>query len=366
MKTLKSLPLWLLACLLAACSPQAAGPVIIPVSTPTGGPRPTPTASPFNSLPFVVPTPFPWASLDVTGQLIFPRGRQGIAKLDLASGTLTDLFRPPERTWTSTAAMSPDGTQLVMTYAPPPPEDQPQLGFTGLYLLPADGAGTPQPLLEPTQPFETYFWCVWAPDGRHIYYVRAVPVDTGEGRGYKFVIERITYPGGEPQVLVEHALWLAVSPDGAKISYVRIDPATSANDLYLANADGSDPVRLLAPGTFLAVDAPLFSPDGQSILFSATGDIPAPALTWLDDLLGVQVASAHSVPSDWWRVPVAGGQPVRLTELYTTGLSADFSPDDRHLAFLSAEGLFLMNPDGTVVLPILPYAGGFGTLDWIP
>jgi len=128
------------------------------------------------------------------------------------------------------------------------------------------------------------------------------------------------------------------------------------------------------------VDAPFFSPDGSFIYFSATGDGRlAPALVedplqgtarprewgWLDALFGAQTAFANGAPSDWWRIPAAGGQPQRLTRILDTGLSGAFSPDGGRIAFIALSGLYLMNPDGSGLTQLLNVAN-VGTVDWVP
>ncbi|MGH2525026.1 MAG: TolB family protein, partial [Anaerolineales bacterium] len=156
--------------------------------------------------------------------------------------------------------------------------------------------------------------------------------------------------------------------DGAKLAYVAFDPTSFANELRVANADGTNPVALLPAHTFEAVDAPLFSPDGSTLLFSAVGEGPPPALSWLDQLLGVRVASAaplaHNVPSDWWSIPATGGTPQRLTRLYETGLFGSFAPDGDYFAFLSLTGLYVMRPDGSGITSLLNLEA-FGTMEWI-
>jgi len=93
--------------------------------------------------------------------------------------------------------------------------------------------------------------------------------------------------------------------------------------------------------------------------------LPTPPLSWLDQLLGVQSAAAHSIPSDWWSVPVTGGQPERLTAIFDMGMYADIAPDGQRLIFVSATGLYVMNPDGSDLQRLLNIWSG-GTVDWAP
>jgi len=115
------------------------------------------------------------------------------------------------------------------------------------------------------------------------------------------------------------------------------------------------------------MDAPIFSPDGQSIIFSALSPQQSSAPTWIEKLLGIQVAQAHSVPSDWWSVPLSGGAATQLTRIRAAGLFASISPDKRYIASYSAGGLFVMNPDGTNLTMLIPDTGGIiGTVSWMP
>ncbi len=82
--------------------------------------------------------------------------------------------------------------------------------------------------------------------------------------------------------------------------------------------------------------------------------------------MGIEVVKAHNVPSDWWSVPVVGGVPARLTQLQTINLFASISPDKRHIASLSGEGIFVMNLDGSNVTHLLSDTGVLGTVNWIP
>ena len=112
---------------------------------------------------------------------------------------------------------------------------------------------------------------------------------------------------------------------------------------------------------------PVFSPDGSMLYFSAPvpGEVSG-GVSFFDRLLGIQVAMAHNVPSDWWRVPRAGGAVEQLTQLGETGLYGDFSPDGRHMAFVSSSGIYVMNPDGSDLEILVAGEGFFGSLDWVP
>jgi Tol biopolymer transport system component len=91
---------------------------------------------------------------------------------------------------------------------------------------------------------------------------------------------------------------------------------------------------------------------------------PAPASSWLERLFGVQVAYAHSVPSDWYQAPVSGGTPQPLTHLGDINLNGDLSPDGSQMAFISASGLYVMNIDGSNLV-LLSSDVVVGTVNWI-
>jgi hypothetical protein len=81
--------------------------------------------------------------------------------------------------------------------------------------------------------------------------------------------------------------------------------------------------------------------------------------------MGVQTAAAHNLPSDWWRVPVTGGEPVLVADIDDVGLHGTFSPDGQHIAYISSRGLFVMNPDGSNRQQYLSTTALNG-LSWVP
>ena len=85
----------------------------------------------------------------------------------------------------------------------------------------------------------------------------------------------------------------------------------------------------------------------------------------LERLFGIQVASAHTIPSDWYRVSISGGQVDRLTNLSDTGMYASVSPDKKWVAFISQTGLYVMRIDGTDLTQLSDLVAN-GTVDWVP
>lgn len=349
MKTILSLIFPLLALLLVACSVEITE--VTPVSA-------TPTRVPTTA------TPLSWTDRSLTGQLIFLKYegdmRQSLVKLDLSSGELTSLFDPPDQGRLSNAALSPDGTQIVMIYAPPA-LDRLGPGDTGLYLLPADGSQAPILLRQNKQ--EWFVTPTWSPDGKYIYYAHFVQRASLNVSDY--TIERMAYPGGQPEVVLENALWPRLSPDGSKLAYLSFDPANFNQMLKVAEADGTNPQLLIPADTFTVIDDHFFSPDGSTIVFSAPTEFTAVEPSWLEQLLGVQTASAHSFPSDWWRISTTGGEPERLTRISSIGLYGTFAPDGNHIGFIDLFGVYVMNPEGTEILRLLDQTAT-GMLQWQP
>jgi Tol biopolymer transport system component len=363
---LRTLFLLLSALLLAACAVEDARPTppeepVIPTEeSPTEAVKTAPVAEtvmPQEEMPTA-------ESSTLTGRLYYIgtiNQQQHLLTLDLASGEETSLMAVPRDAWLSEVAASPDGRRLLLAYAPSPEQNQAQFGFTALYVMPADASVEPELLVAQEDPSESFFNISWPLDDT-IYYAHFAPsIDELGGVLYAIQIERARLPNVEVEALVKDAAWPRLSNDGTRLAYV-----TEAGDLVLSAADGSSPESLLGPEEYAAVDAPLFSPDGSQLFYSAVDLQPAAALSPLDRLMGVKVAQAHSVPSDWWRLPVeASVQRERLTNIDKIGLYGDFDDSGRHLYFVAADGVYVMDPDGQDVtqlatIPTVP------TIDWTP
>ncbi len=291
-----------------------------------------------------------------------------LVQYDLANSATTPLFTPPAGGLLLSADVAPDGSQAMLAYAPPPPEGQIQFGYTGLYRFPLNGAAAPQLLVEKRLAEEIFFHPVWAADGR-VYYAHMGPEEATVPGGFFVVrLERLDVAAGETAVIVQDGIWPRVSSDGSRLTYAYSEPTSRGNELYVASPDGSDPLQLTTLDDFLAVDSPLFSPDGRTVYFSAvTEDTLVPQTSWFERLMGVRVALAHDIPSDWWRIPADGSGPAeRMTTIREIGLYGDFSPDGRYFAFISAAGLYIMEPDGQNLNKVLETAVVGGALAWIP
>jgi Tol biopolymer transport system component len=317
--------------------------------------------------------PVNWAHLNLTGRLIYLSSMEAgdeltssIQMLDLVTGEIATILSIPGA-WMYYATVSPDAKFLVMSYAPP--ERSNSSSSRSLYVVPLDGSTDPQALFAPPTPVDRYTQAEWSPDGKYIYYVHYNQDHQPAGQFFEdYDLWRMTHPGGEREKIVEHAFWPRLTPDSARLVYVTLDPATGKNELFVTTSDGSNPERVALSGSQMPeiIDAPIFAPDGQSILFSAPEPERAYQPNLFESLLGIQVVKAHSVPSDWWSVPLTGGVPTQLTNIQTINLFASISPDQKHIASLSGEGLFVMELDGSNLTQLMFDQGVHGTVSWIP
>lgn len=301
--------------------------------------------------------PVTWAHLNLSGKLVYIAAANTTAKaavqsLDLETGDLTTIFQVPQSGWVDAAAVAPDQQTLILLYSPP--IEAVNGGQQSLYRMSSDSSEPPQFLVTPKNDQDLYFQPTWSPDGKyiyfaHVYYQSAVIYDImrmayPDGKYIYYVhfnyqdqpvqqdypvyeIFRMAYPNGSPEKVADQAFWPRSSPDSSRLAYISMDPASGANKLFLANANGSNAQEVVRSGPWTpdVIDAPIFSPDGQSILFSTVSPTQSYQPNWFEKLLGVQVARAHTIPSDWWSVPLTGGVVTQLTDLQVPGLFASIA-----------------------------------------
>jgi len=206
-------------------------------------------------------------------------------------------------------AFSPDGKQLAFAWAESDTSD------TDIYVK---FIGANEPLRLTTLPGEDSS-PIWSPDGRHIAFNR-VSEDKQEWSIYIVPAlggsERRIHSGYGERRVRWYGAELSWSPDGTLLAFTDYDSTRSIFLLSLATLEKS---RLtLAPtgdqysGDFNAT----FSPDGKRVAFSRRPG-------WDGDI---------------YTVPVAGGEPKRLTfdVKYIEGLT--WSPDGEDIIFSSDRG----------------------------
>jgi serine/threonine protein kinase len=160
----------------------------------------------------------------------------------------------------------------------------------------------------------------WSPQGDQIVFARP-----GQG------LWSIPPLGGQPRQLIDSGRRPRFSTDGRRLVFLR------GEDIWIANADGSQPRRVL---TAPFVDSVALSPDGQSIAFFQTQGGP---------------------PGDLWTVAASGGAARRLTFDEAAGGHPVWTPDGRTIVFPSARAgsltLWQIRADGGSPRPLTFGAG---------
>jgi Tol biopolymer transport system component len=367
-----------LALALSSCSIQVEQPTVVTPGSTAESIAPTVPSegnSPQTNIVTTTKVPMTWEALHLSGRLVYINGtvvdtvfNLQIQVLNLATGEVTTIFDAPKYSWIYYVTVSPDNTQVVMSYSPPPgdnPVDQ------DLYIMPLDGSQPPKLLFTPPTKEDDYVEVEWSPDGKYIYFTHVnFQITPQPDQIYPlYEIYRMTFPDGKPEKVTEKAFWPRVSSDSSQIAYISVDLFLRENKVYVADSNGKNAHEVVLKGQQIpeVKDAPIFSPDGQTLLFSAPVPVQAYQPNWLDKLMGVRIAKAHNVPSDWWSVPVTGGTITQLTNIQTTNLFASFAPDGKHIASHSTSGIFVMKPDGSELTMLIPNPQAVpGTVAWIP
>jgi eukaryotic-like serine/threonine-protein kinase len=218
-------------------------------------------------------------------------------------------------------AFSPDGRQIAFVWT----GEGDDINFD-IYVKIVD-AGTPLRLT--TNP-ERDISPVWSPDGRYVAFLRA----EGEGKGFYLVpalggAERRLAEsfGSRGQTIPSQRLdW---SPDGRWLAVVDRNFENEPWSIFLLSIETGERRRLTEPLTFGDLHV-AFSPDGQTLAFTRSIDGTA---------------------GDIYLMPVAGGEPRRLTFDDATIQSLAWTRDGRHLVFSSARA-------GNPTLWRIPATGG--------
>jgi Tol biopolymer transport system component len=240
--------------------------------------------------------PVTWSNLNLSGKLVYISSHPAsdnnpilsIQALDLRTGVITTIFEGPEISWIYYVSISPDEKQLVMSYSSPPQNQS--ISSALLYVMPLDGSTQPQLLVLPPTIYDQYIQAEWSPDGQYIYYVHNNYENQPAGQHYPlYEIFRMAYPDGQPEKVAEQAFWPRLSADDLHLVYISMDPNAGTNKVFLANANGSNSQEVSLSGAWTPdiIDAPIFSPDGQTMIFSAPIPPQSSARSWIEKLLGI-------------------------------------------------------------------------------
>ena len=159
----------------------------------------------------------------------------------------------------------------------------------------------------------------WAPDGKHIAFTRfekdesaiyIVPALGGAERRLLSLGFKAHWFGNYPCVV-----W---SPGGQSVAFPDKSSALEVPGIYLASIETGEKRRLTSPpAQYLGDWFPAFSPDGQTLAFTR---------------------SSSEGAADVYVLPVAGGEPRRLTFDNTWTVGPVWTPDGSSIVFLSLRG----------------------------
>ncbi len=286
-----------------------------------------------------------------------------IVRYDLEAQVEETVFFAPENSWIYQMDVTRDGTQVALSYASPPVEDEVELADrepydrNGIYLaeISPDGLmGKPELLFGNTAANEFVFNPAWTADGKSIFYVsykRIFPEDVLETWEPTLDVALMRYDleTAEHHLISQDGIWPRVSPDGTQLVYIQVDPISSLRAVNVSDLDGGNVIELIPLNRFFDIDSPHFSADGQHIYFGAVPHSTKVERNLWEVIFGIQVASAHvdhNLPSDWWRIPLSGGEAEKVTDVKRIISYGSFDSAGEHLFYATKNGIFSMDPNG--------------------
>ena len=255
------------------------------VSTDTANGEP-PTSHP--AMPPLVP---PAAAVD--DRIAFVSTRDGFMSIYVATSDSIAFLTEGEN-----PAWSWDGKRIAFDAERPD-------GKTTIRVINADGSGERDLGLAGDAP-------AWSRDDKRLAFVgeKGIHQSNVDGSGLSLLVSNDFMATDHPNNTVYAGTW---SPDGKRFAFARGDD-WGPSEIYVANADGSNPHRLLGSTVAIPQERPRWSPDGSMIAFETWQ--PAAIATVSSLGLGLRVQLG---PTEWmsW---------------------SDWAPDGHSLMFSNLEG----------------------------
>jgi Tol biopolymer transport system component len=239
-------------------------------------------------------------------------------------------------------AFSPDGSKIAFEHCPSATNN------CAIDVMGADGSN-PKQVTTTLGTNEQQSYPAWSPDGSKIAFQDCAPPNP-------CVIAVVPATGGSPVGFStppsrdEAPNW---SPDGSKIAFDRCCDANNDSQIFVMNADGSNPVAVTSPPAGADDEEPAFSPDGSKLIFERFNP-SAPTYNGQLDTIAVgggtvtPVSTPGSGQGDYrsaWQpaapqfasAPVVSGRAVNGQTLTATAGSAA-GGGTSSLAFLRCDG----------------------------
>src|SRR5215470_4267064 len=130
-------------------------------------------------------------------------------------------------------------------------------------------------------------------------------------------------------------------------------------------------LAVLAPGLPAAAQTRSLRVDDAFAFKEVADPRVSPDGAWVAYTVSAMDLKADESDTDVYMLPVAGGEPVRVTSTKKPETSPRFSPDGRYLAFLSGRDgkksqVWLLDRRGGEAVKLTDYKGGVSTFAWSP
>jgi Tol biopolymer transport system component len=332
--------------------------------------------------PTARPSLAPYRTIPLSGRLVFAPGDSSIWLQDAATFEAKPLLKHSEDEYYESPSFSPDGSQIVfVAYT----FDQGGGQVKEIRRITTDGTdeGT---LFHPALPGPRMYLGDprYSPDGASIYFSLST-IEDDITRKQRNQVVRGSATGGVWHVVLDQGDHPSVSMDGKQLAFLRFNAERFSSSLWVANSDGSSPRQLLPDDVFAGLIGQSFSPDGNWIVFAASG-LPKQVLPGMSlqlnpqhqnanqlekescafgigDVCLVQHAYADGLPWDIWLVSSDGKRFEQVTKLGLDSPWPAFSRDGRYIAFISTNGLFVYDRQ-TKQVSLVDNEKAHGVMDW--